>query len=64
MSRILETYFYDSNNKEIYRDITLGGWLKTGSVGDNLINTVLRYAKQGQATGQKPTPYLERQLGY
>ncbi|MCJ7663888.1 MAG: hypothetical protein MUO24_06570 [Desulfobacterales bacterium] len=45
MFRNLETYFYDSNGNEIYRDTTPEEWHQAGSVGDNLINTALRYVK-------------------
>jgi hypothetical protein len=54
--RTLEFYQYDSNNQEIDRHPTPGEWeeVEAGDRADILIDAALKYAREGQATGQKP----------
>jgi hypothetical protein len=54
--RTLEFYQYDSNNQEIDRHPTPGEWeeVEAGYTNDMLIDAALKYAREGQASEQKP----------
>jgi hypothetical protein len=54
--RTLEFYYYDFNNQEIERHPTPEEWVKveTRDRDDILIDAALKYAREGQASEQKP----------
>jgi hypothetical protein len=54
-ARLLESYSYDANGKETVVVKTPGNWFQLVA-GDPGGDTFLQYAKEGQDSGQKPTP--------